>query len=402
LSASKTRIIAVTLAAVTALSLAACSSTSSGSSPSKSSTPYRILVLGSLSAAGLADNASVSVNSAKAGVDVVNKEGGVDGHQIKVTVVDDKGDPTTAVTAVRAAINSSTPPDMVMQTSDSTVASAVLPIVQQAGILSYNIGPTATSSNPSTQPLNFDLSPGPSEYMKGFIGTLKAKGYKTLGILHGGDAYGSSFGQLAQSTLEAAGFKITSNQSYDEAALDMTAQVQTIQSTNPDALILDAYGAPVGYTLKSIQKVGWDVPILADNSIPATPLVSTAPPAGILGTSETKNLTMEVFASTKYDASATLVNQAVKAMLTFGPIKSTLILAYPYDGILLTAAAAKAAHSIDSKAIAAQLVKASVDSSAKTAIIKDYGFTSANHSPSLTAGEFAFIAPAKIVNGQFK
>lgn len=403
--ALRTRGLAITVAAVTALALASCSAgggTTGGSTSGASKEPYRVLVLGGLSAAGaLADNASTSVLSAQAGAATVNKEGGINGRKIKVTVVDDKSDPTTAVTAVREAINSSTPPDLVLNSGPSTVADATLPIISQAGILSFNIGPTATSSDPKTFPLNFDLSAGPTEYLKGFIGELKDKKYKKVGILHGSSAYGESFGKLAETNLTAAGVKVTTNQEYDVAALDMTPQIQAIQATKPDALILDAYGAPLGYVLQGIQKLGWDIPIVADNSVAATSLTSTPPPAGVLGTDQVKNLTMEVYASTKYNASATLTNEAVKEMKSLGTIKATLILAYNYDAPILVAAAAKKAKSTDPKAIAKALEDSAVTKAAKTAIIPDYNFNSTVHSPNLTAAAFAFIAPAKIVDGQF-
>lgn len=396
------RALVVAVAALAALSLASCSSSgNTPSSSSSSSTPYRVLVLGGLSNASLADQASTSVDSAKAGAAVINKSGGIDGHKVVLTVVDDQGDPTTAVSAVRSAINSSTPPNLILNSGPSTIASATLPIISQAGILSMNIGPTPTSSNPSDFPLNFDLSPGPTEYMKGFVTYFKSKGYKTVGILHGNDAYGTSLGTLADSSLSAAGFKIVSNTPYDVTALDMTAQIQTVEAAKPDVLLLDAYGAPVGYVLQGIQKLGWNVPIAADNSVPATPIVSEPAPAGILGTPEVKNLTFEVFKSTKYDPSATLVNQAVAAMKAVGPIKTTLILAYNYDAFALVNAAATKAGSIDSKAIAKELVVSSVTSSAKTAILGDYGFTASAHAPNISGSEFEFIGPSKIADGQF-
>ncbi len=67
--------------------------------------PYRVLVTGGISAQGaLAANAKTSILAAKAGAQVQNEAGGIGGRRIELTVVDDGGDPTKAVTELRKAI----------------------------------------------------------------------------------------------------------------------------------------------------------------------------------------------------------------------------------------------------------------------------------------------------------
>jgi branched-chain amino acid transport system substrate-binding protein len=406
------RLLAASAALVASVGVAACSSSSSTGTTSGStsaaatgqgsSSPYRVLVTGGLSAAGvLADNASTSVLSAKAGAAAINAKGGINGHQVVVTVDDDGGNPSTAVTDLLNAIHSGNKPNLYLDSGPSTIASAVLPILKANGILSFNIGPTATSANPADFPLNFDLSPGPSDYAKGFTPTMKAAGYKKVGIIHGNDAYGTAFGAQLQTAFTAAGFTVSSNEQYDVSALSMTPELQAIEATKPDVLVMDAYGPPVGYLLKSLQQLGWNIPILADNSVSATGLISTPAPSGYEGTALVKNLKMQVFKSTVYTPSAASVNGAVKAMTGLGSIKSTLILAYNYDAFPLVAAAAKAANSIDATAVAKELVNSTVLDSAQTAIVSHYGFTATDHAPQPSSGEFAFIPTSLIVNGQF-
>src|SRR5580698_8695607 len=165
-------------AVAAAVSVAACSSSgttaasntggSGSSSQQSSSTPYRVMVTGGLSAQGvLAANSETSVLAAKAGAKEINASGGIDGHQVVLTVSDDAGSATTAVTNLLNAIHSGSKPDLYLNSGPSTVAAAVLPILKANNILSFNIGPTSNSA--TAFPLNFDLSPGPADYIKGFI-----------------------------------------------------------------------------------------------------------------------------------------------------------------------------------------------------------------------------------------
>ncbi|MCB1462854.1 MAG: ABC transporter substrate-binding protein [Nitratireductor sp.] len=364
---------------------------------------FRVVVLGGLSAKGiLADNSSTSVLAAQAGAEIVNKNGGIGGKKVVVEVLDDQANPTVAVTKLREAINSSSKPDAVLNSGPSTIAEATLPIINQAGILSFNIGPTKTSWDAAKFPLNFDLSPAPANYASGFLDYIKVKGYKSVGIIHGNSAYGEALGTLMEKTVSEGGVTVTAKEGYDYSALDMTPQLDKIKSTNPEALIVDGYGSVVGYVLQGIQKLGWDIPLLGDNSIAATGLISKTPPDGVLGTDAVKNLVMQVFSSTKYDPDATGVNEAVATMKSLGPIKASLILAYNYDALALMAAAAEAAGSTDAKAMAAALETDAVTTAAKTEILKKYNFSKESHAANPSNDSFAFIAPSELKDGQYQ
>jgi branched-chain amino acid transport system substrate-binding protein len=384
-----------------ALALAACGSGDGEPTNPTNNEPFRVAVLGGIGAQGvLADNSATSVLAAQAGAAYVNANDGILGRQVTVDVIDDRGDPTVAVTKLREYL-AQQKPDVVLNSGPSTIANATIPILNEEGILSFNIGATADSSNPAKFPLNFDLSPGATEYLKGFITYLKAEQITSVGILHGSTAYGETFGKLFGEGLPAAGITVTANEVYDVAALDMTPQLETVRASNPQALILDAYGAPLGYILRNVDKLGWDVPIIGNNSVAATGIISTPEPDGLLGTPLVSNLVMEVFKSTKYDPAATAVNEAVEYMTQLGEIRSTLILAYNFDALLLVKAAAEKAQSTDAQALAGALVDPAVQAAAGTVIIGNYGFTTDAHTPNVTGEEFVFVKPSAIKNGQY-
>lgn len=366
--------------------------------------PYRILVLGAVNAEGaLGINASTSVLSAEAGVEVANANGGILGRNIELEVADDQGDPTVAVTLIREAINSDAPPDAILNSGPSQIAEATLPIISQAGILSFNIGPTKTSADPSTFPLNFDIATGPGDHVVGFVDYFEEEGYESVGILHGSSSYGETFGDLAEAGLDSAGIKVLGNEEYDVASLDMTPQLEALQSKNPDVIALDAYGAPLGYILQGMEKLDWDIPIVGNISVASTSIVTSTPPSGVLGTEQVDNLSMQILQSAVYSPDTEPVTRAVEAMLGIGPIKASLTLAYNYDAVLLIQAAAESVGDADDPAaIAAALVNPEVTDGAATAVLENYVFTEEKHSPTIVGTDFRFIPPAAMVDGQFR
>ncbi len=192
--------------------------------------PYRVLVTGGISAQGvLKANADTSILATKAGVEVQNQAGGIGGRKIELTVVDDAGDATIAVTKVREAINKQKP-DLVLNSGPSSVGAAVLPILKQNKILSFNVAPTQDSTDPSKFPLNFDLAPGAADNARGIVGHAKEKGYDSIGVIHGSTAYGELFGKEMTTALESAGLKQAGNEEYEATALDMTAQLQALKN----------------------------------------------------------------------------------------------------------------------------------------------------------------------------
>ncbi|WP_341514098.1 ABC transporter substrate-binding protein [Rhodococcus qingshengii] len=395
------RPILVAAVAVTALALAGCSGSSESDGGADS--PYRVLLTGGISAQGvLAANSQTSLLATKAGVQVQNEAGGIGGRQIELTTVDDAGDATIAVTKLREAINSGNKPDLYLNSGPSSIAAAVLPILKQNNILSMSMAPSPDSTDPSKFPLNFDLAPGATDTARGISEYAKSKGYSSVGVLHGSTAYGELFGEEMTSALQSAGLKAAGNEEYDAAALDMTAQLQSLKNSGAAAIALDAYGAPLGYVLQSLERLGWDVPLVGNTSVSATNLIANDPPAGVLGTPQVKNLVTQVFSSTVFDPNNALVNTMVDTMASLGSIPSTLILADNYDAFPLVAAAAeKVGSSTDPKKLAEALETTEVQENAKTAFLSRYNFSSDNHGPNPETSELKFISPTKILNGQF-
>ena len=384
--------------------VAACGSSNSGSSKgSSSSAPIYILASAGTGVPGtLGQNAATADNAVKAAVSVINAAGGIMGHKVVATYVDDEGDPTTAVSLLEQQISSGHKPLAYFDSGPSNLSAAVLPILAQNHILSFNTAPTANSSDPSTFPLNFDLSPSAPNYAVAFCPYAKAHGWTKVGVLYTDDAYGDVLGPDIQTQCKADGSTVTGIEKYEPTSLDMTPEIQAIESGHPQVVMLVGYGAEVGYVLDGFHKLGWNVPILGDVAVADTNIVTTKPPAGLLGTAEEKNLKFEAFQSTvaqsNEPANLTTMINALKAQ---GPIPGSLITAYNYDGVqMLAAAATKAKTVTDVSAIAKAVLKLTAGE-AKTAIFPQYFYSATLHAPTEPSSVFTFVTPSTLTNGQF-
>jgi branched-chain amino acid transport system substrate-binding protein len=374
-----------------------------GSSSSGGGKPIDIMVSAGTSAQGtLGANANMAVHSVKAAVSVVNKNGGINGHQVNVTVVDDQGDPTTAVTKLQQQINSGHKPLAWLNSGPSNLSAAVLPVLNQNKIISFNVGPTADSGNPAKFPLNFDMSPSSPNYAIAFCPYAKQHGWTKVGVLYTDDAYGDVLGPAIKDACVKDGSTVTGIQKFDPTSLDMTAQVQQIKSGNPQVVMLVGYGAEVGYVLKGFTKIGWSVPILGDVAVAATDIVNTAPPKGLLGTAEEKSLKFQCFQSTVAQSNPPAnLTTMINALKEQGPIPASLVLGYDYDGVQLLAAGAKAAGTVTDTAAIAKAIEGLKAGDAATGVFPQYFFSATSHAPNQPASSFTFATPSKLTDGQF-
>jgi branched-chain amino acid transport system substrate-binding protein len=374
---------------------------SAGGSSAATGTPVHVLVSASVSATGtLGQNAKTTVAAVKGAASVLNAKGGIDGHPIQVTVVDDQGTPTVAVSKLQQALSGGTKPDVYFDAGPSNVSEAVLPILTQNKIMSFNTAPTADSGDASKFPYNYDMSPSSTNYAVAFCPYAKTQGWTKVGILYTDDAYGDVLGPAIKDECVKDGSTVTGISKYDPTALDYTATIQSIQSGNPQAVVLVGYGAEVGYMLTGINKLGWNVPILGDIAVADTSTITTPPPAGTLGTDLQKTLVMEVFKSVaKSDNQPAALNAMIAAMNSQGGLSGPLISAYPYDGLMLFAAAATKAGTVtDATKIAPDVIGLT---DAGTGIFPQYFYTATSHEPNQPADAFTFVKPSVVQNGQY-
>mgnify|MGYP001366201292 FL=1 len=386
----------VGLATVGSLLLAACGGGGGGAQQAEDT--YKIMISGGSDAGPFTDQLVTGVIAARAGVKVANDNGGINGRKIELIESPDNADPQKALANLRAQI-AKDKPDAYLVASGSNVSAAVAGLLQQNDIIFLDSGNSADTNKPDTNPLAFHLAAPFRNVVEGYLPEFEANGYKRIGILNGNSAYAKQFGATAEELFKQKGYEVYRVE-YDSAALDMTAEISALQAWNPEVVVFNAYGAPVGYVLQGISKLGWDVPLLGDTSVTSTPLVTTLPPDGLVGTPEVANLKIEVTRSVNVKTANADTMKAIEAMKAFGEIKGSLNNCLNYDAVLLLAAAGNYAKSTDPYKIAEALLKPEVYENAGTAVYPTYPYKADDHQPQLPVDTHTFVPPSVVKDGQ--
>jgi ABC-type branched-subunit amino acid transport system substrate-binding protein len=215
-----------------------------------------VYVLESQSAAAFA-NPETAVG-AQMGADLINSEGGIDGHPVKIQACDTALDPQMVQNCVTKGIAAKAS----LFTGWDNYGQQTFPALEKAGIpwLGGDLGDPLAANSPISFPTNgLDQSAG-----YGLADVLLAHGAKKISVLAlsvtAAIDYGTTVlkaaGQLGGS---AAGSVVP----YQSGAPDMTAPVARALAQHPDGISLIAAGTDEANIVKAARTLGFKGPISA-------------------------------------------------------------------------------------------------------------------------------------------
>ena len=227
------------------------SSTATGSATAASGTPITIGASLSLTGDFSADGTAYD-QGYKLWVADVNKAGGIDGHQVKLTILNDNSDPNQVVTNYETLINTDHV-DITFGPFSSlltTPASAVAARNGYAFVEGAGGAPTVfdTASNEADHNV-FDVSlPVADEFLPfiNYIKSLPAATRKSLTAAYPSaqDPFATPPVSLAQQELQALGVKTVYSETFPEEVADYKAPADDVAGTHADIVVLGSTDVP--------------------------------------------------------------------------------------------------------------------------------------------------------------
>lgn len=332
---------------IAGLALTATSLGSSGVAGASTKSPYNILMIIGTSGP-IAGQSAAEEEATRAAASLLNKTGGIDGHKIVVTAVNDNLDPTTALSELQQALSSSNKPNMVFAGTTSNETLAMLPTLTRDKILSMELA----GSGVVDSPYQFALPNYLPDQAKALVAAIKTQypNAKKIGIAITNDAFGTALLAAYEPAITAAGMTYVV-QTFPDTATDVTPELQTLQAADPDVLIASGYGAIGGYILQDRANLGWTVPVVGDGAEGANNLPALVPASALNGVSLCVQKSQLYLPLAKHSKAFQTFYAAVAAK--GGDFSQPLpIYELSYDDLLLIGLAAKQANSDATPAIA--------------------------------------------------
>jgi branched-chain amino acid transport system substrate-binding protein len=107
-----------------------------------------------------------------------------------------------------------------------------------------------------------------------------ARGKTKVGLLCDESPYGAQGRERVEALIARRGLKTVSVGTFKVGATDMTAQVTAARSAGADILLLYALGAEAAAVARSLEKIGWRIPIIGTWSLSNPAFLAGAGPFG--------------------------------------------------------------------------------------------------------------------------
>jgi branched-chain amino acid transport system substrate-binding protein len=298
--AKKSQIVAGLLAVV---SLAAAGCSSSGSSTDGSSGDYKIGMTvdlsGTFSNTGQGERAG-----AQAYIDHLNASGGINGHKVDLTVLDDAGDPTRGAANTTQLITQQGVSAIIGYTI-SNICAAAAPIAQSSKV------PLVCQSLPDNllypaQDYLFSEGAAVSAQAAPIVAVAKkvVPSITKVAIVAIASSATESLADSVKSMAAANGWKVVSNQTVPLTASDVGTQAAAVAAAKAD-VVFGLLDDPLEITLmRELQADGLDVPVVGYSaidydslSVVKSPLLYTVLPFSAGGTEGTGYSTYSAIAS---------------------------------------------------------------------------------------------------------
>jgi branched-chain amino acid transport system substrate-binding protein len=208
-------------------------------------------------------------------LDFVPKE--IGGVPLKVIVLDDGGDATTATTNARRFVTESKA-DIIMGSSTTPPTIAVSTVANEAGIPHFGLAPFPI--NEARMKWSVAM-PQPIPIMgKVLYEHMRAHNIKTVGYIGYSDSYGDLWINDFKSQGASMGMSLVDEERFARTDTSVTGQVLKLLALNPDAVLVGASGTAAALPQTALRERGYKGLIYQTHGAASMDFIRIAGPAG--------------------------------------------------------------------------------------------------------------------------
>ena len=178
----------------------------------------------------------------------------IGGVPLKVIVLDDGGDPTTATTNARRFVTESKA-DIIMGSALTPSTIAVSNVANEAGIPHFGLAPFPVTPERMKWSV---VMPQPVPIMgKVLYEHMKAHNIKTIGYIGYSDSYGDLWFNDLKNQAVPMGITIADEERFARPDTSVTGQVLKLVAANPDAILVGASGTAAALPQGELRERGY-------------------------------------------------------------------------------------------------------------------------------------------------
>ncbi|HEX3466426.1 MAG TPA: ABC transporter substrate-binding protein [Candidatus Elarobacter sp.] len=199
-------------------------------------------------------------DSIQMAVDEINKAGGVNGHPLQATILDDESNPTTAVNDVNKLLDQH--PIAIIGSSLTQTSLAMIAKTQPAQIPLISLASSAQVIEPVNErrwvfkmPItDYHVAQAMQVYMR-------KKGLTKVAVIYRDDDYGKTGLSHFKDAGKNFGFDVIDAEAINARASDATTQLTHVKAANPQAIVAWTTLPSAAVIIKGYRELGMNQPI---------------------------------------------------------------------------------------------------------------------------------------------
>ena len=210
----------------------------------------------------------------------VNRDGGVNGMQVRAVFRDDESNPQKAVAAVYE-LTQKQRVNVLMGANLTNIAVAVNPIVNQAKVPFLTFGTGATLIDPVKFPYTFRTNINTDLEASVLVEAIsKKQNFKAAALLVDQTAYGQAGAASLRKALAKQGLAPVIQETFTLTDTDMTGQFVAIRDAHADVVFTWGLGTMLAHAARSAQRLGISLPVYGSIGMHQEGFIDLAGPAG--------------------------------------------------------------------------------------------------------------------------
>lgn len=219
--------------------------------------------------------AALSGQSAKSGeaitrglsiaIDEVNAAGGINGKKLELVSRDDESNPGKGLLAARELVQREKVA-VLFGGLDTPVSLAIVPFANQAKVPFMGVWAAGTNitRNGAADNYVFRVSAVDAYVGEALVDyALEKKGAKAPGMILINNPWGESNEHALHDALKKRGVEAVGVEKFETNDVDVVPQLTRLKQAGADVLFMVANVAPSSQVVKSLDRMGWDVPVVS-------------------------------------------------------------------------------------------------------------------------------------------
>lgn len=199
--------------------------------------------------------------------DKVNAAGGVNGHPLELTILDNKSDETEAVLSVKKLISEQNVL-AVIGCSSSGPSMAMIDTVQKEKVPMISMAAASKIVEPAQERTwVYKTAQSDMVTINRLMGYLKEKDLTKVAFLYMNNAYGDGGKMAFSAAAKAAGVQIAAEEKFEATDKDMTPQLTRVKASGAQAAVVWAIPPSASIITKNFKDLGLTIPLLHSHGV---------------------------------------------------------------------------------------------------------------------------------------